>query len=394
MVELSSEGYRVAIYSQDGLGLGHLRRNSLIGREIVARAQNSSVLLLADSPAAPFFRLGAGMDHLKLPSIKKVVHGNWDPVGLQITPTALRRLRANILRDALLDYQPDLLLVDHMPGGARREMLPALATVRTQFPDCRIVLGLRDILDQPEVISRVWENEGAYDALRSYYDEILIYGDDQLFDTRAVYQLPSLPGGTHYCGYVVNEDPRPCKLRDMVLRSGRRFVFVSAGGGGDSALLMNAYIEAIRLLGRRADFDTLLAAGTNLDVETYECLERRAEGLPICVVPFTSDGVGHIAAADLVICMAGYNTISEVLYWKKKALVVPRAGPSAEQRMRADLLRGRGLIDLLDPDELTPGALAERVLEDLDRTDLPSSGETPLMGGASHAADRLLELLQ
>jgi predicted glycosyltransferase len=293
-----------------------------------------------------------------------------------------------------MDYQPDLLLVDHMPAGARREMLPALATVRTQLPDCRVVLGLRDILDQPDVIAQVWESEGAFDALRSYYDEILIYGDDQLFDTRAVYHLPDLSNGTHYCGYVVNQDEQSAKLRETVHRDGRRFVFVSAGGGGDSALLMSTYIEAIRLLGPRADFDSMLAAGTNLDIETYDCLERLADGLPICIVPFTTDGVGHIAAADLVVCMAGYNTISEVLYWKKNALVIPRSGPSAEQRIRAELLRERGLIDTLDPDELTPELLAERLLRDIDRSDLPVSGETPLMGGASHAADHLLALLQ
>src|SRR5690348_18378805 len=82
-----------------------------------------------------------------------------------------------------------------MPGGARREMVPALATLRTELPECRIVLGLRDILDDPQVIAQVWKSEGAYEALQSWYDEILIYGDGQLFDTRAAYHLPNLPNG-------------------------------------------------------------------------------------------------------------------------------------------------------------------------------------------------------
>src|SRR5437879_3331898 len=217
-------GFRVAIYSQDGLGLGHLRRNTLIGHEVLEASENSNVLLLADSPVAPFFKLGDGMDHVKLPSIKKVAHGHWEAAGLRITEGDLRKFRASILRNTLMNYQPDLLLVDHMPGGARGEMVPALATLRTEMPECRIVLGLRDILDATEVITRVWENERAYEILRAYYDGILIYGDDRLFDTQAVYHLPVPPSGVHYCGYVVNHEPvRPAAkvLENLHIGNGR-----------------------------------------------------------------------------------------------------------------------------------------------------------------------------
>lgn len=387
---------RVSIYSQDGLGLGHLRRNILIAGEILEQAQDSNVLILADSPVAPFFKLAHGIDHLKLPSIKKVTHGNWEAAGLRIEEQDLRRLRATVLRDALAYYRPNLLLVDHMPGGARGEMLPALATIRTELPECRIVLGLRDILDAEEVIRRVWEKEGAYNALRSYYDAILIYGDDHLFDARAIYRLPDPPCGIHYCGYVVHQGAvQPAaKVRENLHAGDRPFVFVSAGGGADGTPLMRAYIQAIKLLGRRAEFDTLMAVGANADPQACQCLEQEAEGLPIRVVSSTEDSVSHIVAADLVICMAGYNTISEVLYRKKKALVIPRNGPSAEQRIRAKLFNQRGLIDVLDPGELTPEALAERVLRDLERKDIPVPHHTVPMEGACRAAEHLLALLR
>ena len=388
-------GFRIAIYSQDGLGLGHLRRNTLIGQELLETAEDTNVLLLADSPVAPFFKLAAGMDHLKLPSIKKVDHGKWEATGLRFNEVDLRRLRAHILRSTLTTYQPDLLLVDHMPGGAKGEMVPALATLRTERPECRIVLGLRDILDAQDVIMRVWENERAYDVLRSYYDGILIYGDNHMFDTQSMYHLPIPPRGVHYCGYVVNQEP--VKPADKVLESLRirdgRFVFISAGGGADGVPLMSSYISAIRLLGPRADFETLMAVGANVSSQAYRMLESEAQGLPIHLVPFTEDSVSCIVAADLVICMAGYNTISEVLYRKKRALVVPRDGPSAEQRIRAELFGKRGLLDVLDPTELTPEVLAERVLACL-RTGLPVPEDTLPMGGARCAAEHLLNLLQ
>jgi predicted glycosyltransferase len=79
-----------------------------------------------------------------------------------------------------------------------------------------------------------------------------------------------------------------------------------------------------------------------------------------------------MAAADLVVCMAGYNTLAEVLQLGRKALVVPRAGPSAEQQMRCRLFEQHNLIDVLYPGQLAPQTLAERLLRDLERTDYPS----------------------
>src|SRR5437660_502726 len=104
-----ASGCRVAIYSQDSLGLGHLRRNILIGGAILEARKDSNVLLLADSPVAPFFQLPSRMDHIKLPSICKVSAGCWEATRLRIDERELSRLRSNLLRDALLDFQPDLL---------------------------------------------------------------------------------------------------------------------------------------------------------------------------------------------------------------------------------------------------------------------------------------------
>src|SRR5436309_4591170 len=200
-------GCRVAIYSQDSLGLGHLRRNFLIGASLLEATEDSQVLMFADSPVAPFFPVPERMDHIKLPSIRKVSAGCWESTRLRIDERELIRLRANLLRDAVLDFRPDLLLVDHMPGGAQGELVPALKSLKQAHPDCFVVLGLRDILDARDVIKRVWESEGTYEVIGRYYDRLLIYGSQGIFDTCCTYDLPVPPRGGHYCGYVVNRDP-------------------------------------------------------------------------------------------------------------------------------------------------------------------------------------------
>jgi len=384
---------RLAIYSQDSLGLGHLRRTTLIGGAFLGADTDSNVLLFADSPVAPFFELPNGMDVVKLPSIRKVNAGCWEATRLRVDDRELIRFRADLLRSGLLNFRPDVLLVDHMPGGAQRELIPALEALRRAVPECLVVLGIRDILDAEDVIKRVWESEGAYEALDRYYDRLLIYGSKEIFDTGRTYHLPTLPRGTHYCGYVVKQGPvkRAEEVRRGVKSRKRRNVFVSAGGGGDGDSLMRAYLRAVRLLGSPPAFETLMAVGVNAPSDTRRELEAEARGLPVRLVSHVDDSLSQMAAADLVVCMAGYNTLSEVLFLKKKALVVPRSGPSAEQRMRAELFAARHLVDMLDPNDLSPEMLAERLIADLERNDYPTGNDAVPMDGARHAADRLME---
>jgi predicted glycosyltransferase len=386
---------RIAIYCQDSLGLGHLRRNTVIARQLLAQSTEREILLFTDSPAGPFFELPNGMDHVKLPSMRKVDAGHWQSPRLQIQTADLLEWRSTLIQKTLLHYQPDLVLVDHMPAGALGELLPALEALHRVRPDCFLVLGLRDILGATDVILRTWESDGAYEALQGYYHRALIYGNPRVFNAIGAYCLPPLPYGIHYCGYVVNRDPvQPAReFRKSAGVPEGRLVYVSAGGGADGDLLMRTYLQAIRLLGPRADLTTLMAVGINAPKGVFYELKAMAQGLPVEIVPSVSDGLSATAAADLVVCMAGYNTLSELLSLGKKSLVVPRSGPSAEQRMRACLFARRSLIDVLDPDDLNAESLANRLLEDLERNDYPTRDEAMDLTGATQAADRITELL-
>lgn len=88
--------------------------------------------------------------------------------------------------------------------------------------------------------------------------------------------------------------------------------------------------------------------------------------------------------------MAGYNSICEVMAWQKKALVIPRAGPSAEQRIRSQLFAQRRLIHMIYPDELTPSRLARGVFELLVDDAVPNREAMPALDGARRAAEALL----
>ena len=68
---------RLLMYSQDSMGLGHLRRNRNLAAAVLERTPDASVLVVADSPATPFFAPVPGVDYLKLPTIVKTGDAEW-----------------------------------------------------------------------------------------------------------------------------------------------------------------------------------------------------------------------------------------------------------------------------------------------------------------------------
>ena len=66
---------RLLIYSQDGFGLGHQRRTTLLADEFLRSCPGASALTVSDSPLGKFFSSAAGHDYCKLPSVRKVGPG-------------------------------------------------------------------------------------------------------------------------------------------------------------------------------------------------------------------------------------------------------------------------------------------------------------------------------
>jgi predicted glycosyltransferase len=73
-----------------------------------------------------------------------------------------------------------------------------------------------------------------------------------------------------------------------------------------------------------------------------------------------------MAAADLVVSMAGSNTLAESLALQKRVVTIPRAEMLVEQRIRASLFDRLGLVHMLPPEQLSPRSLADAIVRALD----------------------------
>jgi predicted glycosyltransferase len=234
-----------------------------------------------------------------------------------------------------------------------------------------------------------------YQTIRKFYDEVFIYGCKGIFDAALHYRINAeLPERVRYCGYVCSGAPLKSReqVREYLRLQRQKLVVITAGGGHDGYSLMQSCMEAFRLVGRPTPFEAVFITGPLMEPAQREQLRAQGRGLRVRVITQVEDPPSLINAADLVVSMGGYNSLCEVVSLRRKALVVPRLGPRAEQRMRARLFQEKGLIDALDPREVSARRLAERVMVDLERTDLPSATATIDTAGCSTAAAGLLEL--
>ena len=393
----ASEPHSMMTYSHDGYGLGHLRRSTNIAAQFVHEAPSSSVLMLTGCPPGNPLLLPKGIDFIKVPSLIKVDTGAYVPHGLRISRQKAKAIRAAVILSAVIEFKPNLLLVDHVPAGTYGELLPTLQILKDLSEPPVIVLGLRDIIDAPDVVRDLWRKEMTYETIRNYYDEVLIYGCKQIFDSALHYGIiEEIPGKVSYCGYVCSQEPvkpREQVRADLRLRR-ENLVVVTTGGGHDGYPLMQSCLEAFHLIGRNSRFEAIFITGPLMDPDQRERLRAQACGLGARVLTCAEDLPSFINAADLVITMAGYNSLCEVVSLRKKALVVPRLGPRAEQRIRADLFQQKGLIDVLGPQEVSPKNLAQRISEDLERTDFPLADPAIDTSGARNAAWRLSGLVE
>jgi predicted glycosyltransferase len=292
-------------------------------------------------------------------------------------------------------FEPDLLLVDKVAGGVHGELLPTLRYLKTWSPATKLVLGMRDIEDDAATTRREWTASGASQLMDEVYDLILYYGQREVFDPVATYGMsPQAAAKLAPCGFLRRSEAlrTPQAVRRELGIAGTPLVLVTVGGGGDGFQVLKSYLDMLAEHPAPA-FHSLLVTGPLMADGRRALLRRAASMDAVTLMEFSSDLLSYMAAADLVVSMAGYNTVCEILSLGKRAVLIPRVQVRAEQRMRAEALAARNLAAVLAPDDLAPPRLAVAVAEglaaplpqvdlDMDGVQAASSAIAALLAGS------------
>jgi predicted glycosyltransferase len=357
--------FNILMYSHDTYGLGHIRRTLAIASQI--RGQSTNILILSGSPIVGRFDFPSRVDFVRVPGMIKVTNEEYLPLSIKIDAKQALNIRQAIITSTARTFQPDLFIVDKAPLGLKREIVPTLQWLRRCRPQAKAVLGLRDIMDDGESTREDWEEKGVYEVLDQYYSEIWVYGNRDLYDPIREYSIPEpISRKMVFTGYIPRAMPKPVQVRevrrDHGLDDDDKLVLVTTGGGGDGYGLLDTFLAMLENGDDRRPFRTIVVGGPFLPKRQRKEIAARARRLQIRFYRFHRHMERIMGAADLVVSMGGYNTVSEILSLGKVCLIVPREQPRREQLIRAQVLHQHGLVDYLTWPELGVETLRGKVL--------------------------------
>jgi predicted glycosyltransferase len=380
---IDTDGLRALFITNECAGLGHLRRTINLARAVTESNPNATALIVTGSAALGSFVLPDRVDTVKLPVFRREADGTLYAAALGVDMPMIESLRCEILRSAAAAFDPDVVVVDKTPLGLRDELVPMLEQLRDRGR-AHIVLGLRNVEDDPARVREAWAEANTLSSVQRYYDCAVVYGPaNSTGDALSCLDGVAMPLPVTHVGFVGNS---PATTPPTDLPSG--YLLVTVGGGSDGHDVIDTVLDADEH--RPLPFPIVIVTGPLMPAEDVALLATRCDGDHIRLFDFRHDMANVLAGARGVVTMGGYNTISEVLQTGVPALVIPRVRPSTEQLIRATQLVELGLADMLHPDSITPESMwhAVRRMADRERRPIDSADYR----GAERTADLLVSL--
>jgi predicted glycosyltransferase len=273
-------------------------------------------------------------------------------------------------------FDPDILIVDKEPLGLRGELSDTLELMKER--GVHVVLGLRDVLDDPDLLLPEWRRKNAVPALQEFYDEIWVYGLPQICEPLAGLNLPaSVNRKMTYTGYLQRFADTTSSLELPRVNRDRPFILVTPGGGGDGEELVDWVLRAY-------EHDSTLPYSSLVVLGPFMQSERRAEFISraaalsdVEAITFDAHMESLMARALGVVAMGGYNIFCEILSFDKRALIVPRTVPRREQLIRASRADELGLVTMLRGDNERRADTMATALRQLPQQQRPSDTVVP-----------------
>lgn len=348
---------RIVYYCQHVLGVGHFHRSLEICK---ALARNHETHMILGGPKVELHDSTIG--YFQLPGLEMDKNfQNLRPCDPTLSLEQVKKDRSDQLFSFISSLSPDIFIIELYPFGRkafRFELDPVLQGIKVgSLPSCLVFCSLRDILvereDQEKFEKRVLA------TFNNYFHGLLIHADDELMSLETTFSRASeLIPPVRYTGYVTPRSRlmgRQQKRKELGLHPNDRLIVVSIGGGNVGHELLEACLDAFGHINQKNYFLQIFT-GPYSENSLLEHLKENTCSR-VTITRFTNNFSNWLAAADLSVSMAGYNTCMNVLAEGVPALLYP-FNQNSEQRMRAEKLLSHHALHLLAPQELHPTSLA------------------------------------
>jgi predicted glycosyltransferase len=375
----------IIFYCQYVWGMGHLVRSLEFARALAA---HKVTLIVGGQPVE--VDLPAHVELVRLPVLymdekfTRLISG--EP-GQSVEH--IRQERKTMLYSLLKGKAPDLFIVELYPFGRSIfgfELEPLLEDIREgEFGNVKVVCSLRDILVEKK-------NPPAYEErvlqkLDRYFDALLVHSDADLLRLDATFtRVGDISIPLVYTGFIAQQvKPGAGRRlrRELKISSEQKLIVASAGGGRAGYRLLTSVIDACEIIRDRLPLRLEVFAGPFMDNAEYNNLSSRSTP-GFHIRRYTKRFLDYLAAADLSISLAGYNTCMNLLVTSVPALVFPYARQQ-EQPMRVEKIRNYLPMEALKEADLQPARLGGHIAQMLQENGAADAAPVNL-DGATNAA--------
>ncbi len=324
------------VYAHDGRGLGHISRAAAVAMACRRIFPDLRVLLVTGAAATAQLIGSAPLDWLKLPAYAtRVVDGKstgksgWS----NYSDVALGQIRARTLVQIVETYRPRCVLVDHMPQGKHRELLPALTA--SKAAGSRWLLGIRGIVGD---VAGVW-SELARTTFTRNYRGLLWYADSNVLGSETPHRLQQhFSIDTIEAGYVSRMAEMARWQSPAVLSTNKLAGVIAIPWiGENSKILLSQLTEALMQLGPAFGSWKIFLPKRTI-AQPCETI-RKLQALQFCQVAESGDAyLNALSNCRVAVIYGGYNTLTDLLYSGTPAVVMLRKMQDLEQQIHARAL--------------------------------------------------------
>jgi predicted glycosyltransferase len=357
---------RIMFYVQYLLGIGHVRRSSLVVQALCR--QGAQVDVIFGGIPVPSMSFGNASVHFLEPikSADAAFSGLQKADGSEFTKEDKQK-RSQALLLLCAQLQPDLIVTETYPFGRRQmrfELLPLLAWIQSQANPPVLVASIRDILQRR---SPVREQE-CIDLINQHYQHVLVHGDPQFYPLQQSFPpAAQIQDKVSYSGYVCptfessdGQARAQGAINTLNTASDTAKIIVSIGGGSVGKEILQAALILYQS-GYASQRQWLLVTGPNMSTADKQYFyAQQTDNLQ--VVELADNFLATLNDAYVSVSMAGYNTVMDLLLTQTPAVVVPFEGDGeTEQLARSKVLATGGVLQLLENSALTANSLQQAI---------------------------------
>jgi Predicted glycosyl transferase len=216
---------KVFFYVQHLLGIGHLKRASILSNEL--QKNNFEVYLISGGMPVPNLILN-NLKLIQLPPIK-ALNGDFNQIVDKnniLVDKEFFLKRSNLLLELFIKINPDILIIEMYPFGRKSielELENLLIKVKNINQNIFVLTSVRDILIKKKKISRYKEMLSKFNK---YFDYVLVHSDEKIISFDNTFPLTNkIQTKLFHTGYVVDN------LSRSNFERRNKEIIVSAGGG-------------------------------------------------------------------------------------------------------------------------------------------------------------------